>query len=86
MRFLSDMSVRFLSSPPGDAESAATRAAATMGDAPPPPPMNDNDAPPPPPSESAGGEMDAEAYAQYWQQLYQVRCGVKVCRSRVPDL
>ena len=48
--------------------------------------MNDNDAPPPPPSESAGGEMDAEAYAQYWQQLYQVRCGVKVCRSRVPDL
>jgi hypothetical protein len=56
-----------------------------MGDAPPPPPMNDNDAPPPPPSESAGGEMDAEAYAQYWQQLYQVRCGVKVRHSHVPD-
>ena len=44
--------------------------------APPPPP--DDDAPPPPPSsasEPAGGEMDMEAYAQYWQQLYQVRCG-----------
>ena len=79
-------SVRFLPSPPGDSESAAARAAATMGDAPPPPPMNDNDAPPPPPSESAGGEMDAEAYAQYWQQLYQVRSHVPTRRSRVPDL
>ena len=48
--------------------------------------MNDNDAPPPPPSESAGGEMDAEAYAQYWQQLYQVRSHVPTRRSRVPDL
>ena len=48
-----------------------------VGDTAPPPPPDD-DAPPPPPSsasEPAGGEMDMEAYAQYWQQLYQVRCG-----------
>ena len=47
--------------------------------------LMDDDAPPPPPSsagEPAGGEMDIEAYAQYWQQLYQVRCGL--IREGVP--